>query len=162
MMNEQVYAWVKITRDIILSQCSQLTVDELNKEFNIGLKSIKHTLVHIAGCYHAWLGSFILRNTDTPLFSLQQINDLNFDDILSYFEQADAYVDQILNFSHHDLSEIVLKQVPWKQDDTCHENSAYQLFVHSVTHEFHHKGQIVSMLRLLGYEVESTDILNIR
>ena len=39
-MNEQVYAWVKITRDIILNQCSQLTVDELNKEFNIGLKAL--------------------------------------------------------------------------------------------------------------------------
>ncbi|SIQ72385.1 DinB family protein [Priestia flexa] len=34
-----------------------------------------------------------------------------------------------------------------------------QLLIHSITHEFHHEGQIVIMLRLLGYTPENTDIL---
>lgn len=34
-----------------------------------------------------------------------------------------------------------------------------QLLIHSITHEFHHKGQIVAMLRLLNHTPENTDIL---
>lgn len=160
-MDGQAYDWVKATREILLNQCSKLTVDELNTEFNIGLKSIKHTLIHIAGCYHAWLGSFILRKVDSPLFTDQQINDLDFGEIVAYFNEADIYVQQILDLTDKERTEIITRQIPWKVTEAIHNNSAYQLLVHSITHEFHHKGQIISMLRLLGYEVQSTDILNI-
>lgn len=160
-MDGQAYDWVKATREILLNQCSKLTVDELNTEFNIGLKSIKHTLIHIAGCYHAWLGSFILRKVDSPLFTDQQINDLDFGEIVAYFNEADIYVQQILNLTDKERIEIITRQIPWKVTESIHNNSAYQLLVHSITHEFHHKGQIISMLRLLGHEVQSTDILNI-
>ncbi|HEO8418505.1 TPA: hypothetical protein VBX77_000466 [Yersinia enterocolitica] len=33
--------------------------------------------------------------------------------------------------------------------------------MHSITHEFHHKGQIVAMLRSLGYIPKNTDILGL-
>ncbi len=32
------------------------------------------------------------------------------------------------------------------------------LFTHTVTHEFHHKGQVVAMGRLLGYPPPETDL----
>ena len=97
-----------------------------------------------------WI-QFVLYDETHVLLNVQIIDMPNFHDMCHL-------VSKVLVSELFLISEIVLKQVPWKQDDTCHENSAYQLFVHSVTHEFHHKGQIVSMLRLLGYEVESTDI----
>jgi uncharacterized damage-inducible protein DinB len=34
-----------------------------------------------------------------------------------------------------------------------------QLFTHVITHEFHHKGQILSRCRQLGYVPVDTDIL---
>jgi uncharacterized damage-inducible protein DinB len=35
-----------------------------------------------------------------------------------------------------------------------------QVFTHVLTHEFHHKGQIMSMCRLLGHQPPDTDVSN--
>lgn len=37
--------------------------------------------------------------------------------------------------------------------------SILKLFTHVITHEFHHKGQIISLKRHLGYIPAVTDIL---
>lgn len=37
-----------------------------------------------------------------------------------------------------------------------------KLFMHTVTHEYHHKGQIMAMDRQLGYEPPNTDVLGTR
>ncbi|MEH6996494.1 DinB family protein, partial [Neobacillus drentensis] len=34
-----------------------------------------------------------------------------------------------------------------------------KLLLHTITHECHHKGQIVAMLRQMGYEPPNTDVL---
>nr|WP_242021046.1 DinB family protein [Cytobacillus oceanisediminis] len=34
--------------------------------------------------------------------------------------------------------------------------------MHTVTHEYHHKGQIMAMSRQLGYEPPNTDVLGTR
>ena len=35
------------------------------------------------------------------------------------------------------------------------------LFTHVITHEFHHKGQLLSMSRQLGYQPVDTDIIRV-
>ncbi|MFI5159066.1 MAG: DinB family protein [Sphingobacteriales bacterium] len=37
--------------------------------------------------------------------------------------------------------------------------SPFELFTHVTTHEFHHKGQVVSMSRQLGYTPVDTDVI---
>jgi hypothetical protein len=44
----------------------------------------------VAGCYHAWLGSFVLSETSSPLFTKEVINNMKIDDIQRYFQQADV------------------------------------------------------------------------
>ena len=39
------------------------------------------------------------------------------------------------------------------------ELTPLQLFTHTITHEFHHKGQVLSMSRLLGYVPVDTDVI---
>lgn len=36
-----------------------------------------------------------------------------------------------------------------------------QLLFHTVTHEFHHKGQVMAMMRQLGMEPPNTDVLGV-
>ena len=40
---------------------------------------------------------------------------------------------------------------------TPHRTPAF-ILLHVITHGFHHKGQIVAMLRLLGYPAPDTDM----
>ncbi|HEY4289997.1 MAG TPA: DinB family protein [Puia sp.] len=39
--------------------------------------------------------------------------------------------------------------------------SPIQLFTHVLTHEFHHKRQVMSMCRLLGHQPPDTDVSNL-
>lgn len=153
------YEWLKQTRNLLLEQCSNLEEEELSKEFDFGLKSIKNTLVHIAGCYHAWLGAFVLGKTDTPLFDQVEIDHMGINEIKQYFWQADLYVEAVLNQSKDKLNTIIENKLVWKANNEVIRKSAHQLLFHSITHEFHHKGQIGTMFRKLGHSSNHTDIL---
>lgn len=155
------YKWVKRNRSVLLEQCSNLNENELTKEFDLGFQSIKKTLVHIAGCYHAWLGSFILEKTETPLLTSEEIENMNINDIKQYFIQADEYFEEIIKEKSIDLNTYIKRSAKWKQGNELIEKTVHQLLFHSITHEYHHKGQIVVMIRMLGYTPNNTDVLGL-
>ncbi|SES25700.1 DinB family protein [Gracilibacillus ureilyticus] len=113
-MEKTDYEWVKQTRKILLDQCKQLNENELTKEFGFGFHSIKDSLIHIAGCYHAWLGSFVLSGTSSPLLSKEEIRMMEIRDIEQYFQQADIYVDKVLEKSSDQWNEVMEKNLHGK------------------------------------------------
>lgn len=161
-MIKQEYEWVKQTRQILLEQGKELNEHELTKEFGFGFQSIKDSLIHVAGCYHAWLGCFVLSETTSPLLTKEEMNDMQIDDIQLYFQQADQYVNAVFEQFSNKFDEIIEKKLDWKIGGSTVRKTPHQLLIHSITHEFHHKGQIVVMLRLLGYIPKNTDILSLR
>lgn len=160
-MNHNEYEWVKQTRQILLDQCRDIQEDELTKVFEFGFQSIRDSLVHVAGCYHAWLGSFVLSEVSSPLITKEVIETMDIEDIQHYFNQADLYVDRVFEQFTGKIDETIEKELSWKMNSGLVRKTPQQLLVHSITHEFHHKGQIVAMLRLLGYTPENTDILGL-
>lgn len=154
------YDWVKRTRHILLAQCRTLSEQELVAESNFGFLSIKATLVHMAGCYHAWMGAFLLAETRTPIRTEQQVANMTFDDIERYFEEADTYVATLFSQGVN-WDEPVEKVLPWRAGSGIVRKSPRQLLMHATTHEFHHKGQVVAMLRQLGHIPQNTDILGL-
>ncbi len=87
---------------------------DLAKEFAFGFQSIRDSLVHVAGCYHAWLGSFVLSETSSPLFTKEVINTMQIDDIQHYFQQADRYVEKVLKQFTDKFDESIEKELAWR------------------------------------------------
>ncbi len=160
-MEKIEYEWVKQTRQILLGQCRELTDDELTKEFKFGFQSIRDSLVHVAGCYHAWIGSFVLSETSSPLLMKEVIHNMKVDDIQRYFKQADEYVESLFGQCKNKFDQFIEKEPSWKSGSGVIRKTPHQLLTHSITHESHHKGQIVIMLRLLGHIPKNTDILGL-
>ncbi|ASN05389.1 DinB family protein [Virgibacillus necropolis] len=160
-MEKLEYEWVKQTRQILLDQCKELNENDFTKELGFGFQSIRDSLVHVAGCYHAWLGSFALSETTSPLLTKEAINEMQIDDIQRYFQQADKYVDTVFEKFTDNFDDNIEKEPSWKLGSGAIRKTPHQLLTHSVTHEFHHKGQIVAMLRLLGHIPKNTDILGL-
>lgn len=117
--------------------------------------------MHVAGCYHAWLGSFVLSEVSSPLITKEVIETMDIEDIQHYFNQADLYVDKVLEQFNGKIDGTIEKELSWKTNSGLVRKTPQQLLIHSITHEYHHKGQIVAMLRLLGYTPKNTDILGI-
>ncbi|MBL5769357.1 DinB family protein [Bacillus sporothermodurans] len=160
-MEKYEYEWVKQTRQILLDQCKEIKENDFTKESGFGFQSIRDSLVHVAGCYHAWLGSFALSETTSPLLTKEAIDKMQIDDIQRYFQQADKYVNTVFERFTDTFDDIIEKELSWKVGSGTVRKTPHQLLTHSITHEFHHKGQIVAMLRLFGYIPKNTDILGL-
>lgn len=160
-MEKLVYEWVKQTRQILLEQCRELNEEDFTKVFGFGFQSIKDSLVHVAGCYHAWLGSFVLSETSTPLLTKEVIENMKLEDIQRYFKQADVFVEHVFDQFQNKFDDFIEKEPSWKPGGGFIRKTPHQLLMHSITHESHHKGQIAAMLRLLGHIPRNTDILGL-
>ncbi|MDQ0227934.1 DinB family protein [Metabacillus niabensis] len=160
-MVKHEYEWVKQTRQILLDQCKELNENDFTKEFGFGFQSIKDSLVHVAGCYHAWLGSFVLSETASPLLTKEEIDKMHVEDIERYFQQADKYVATVIERFSNTFDDMIEKEPEWRAGSGKIRKTPHQLLIHSITHEYHHKGQIVAMLRMLGVTPKNTDILGL-
>ncbi len=154
ILKEQ-YKLVRLTRENAFAFCEQLEAEDYTKELNgFGWGSIRTLHVHVADCYQAWLAHFALKK-DRRRADPETIT--NVPEMRKQFRLVDQLVDEFLTFYQQDYSLQITGSVPWQKEEE--RLSALWLFTHTVTHEFHHKGQIVSMARQLGYTPVDTDLL---
>lgn len=122
-----------------------------------GFQSMRDSLVHISDCYHAWLGAYVLLKTKKPI--KEDLTEMDLDEIKVRFDQGDLYVKEVFEvFSNH-MDEPIQRKIPWRVKGEIISITPGKLLMHTITHEFHHKGQIVAMARQMGYEPPSTDVL---
>jgi uncharacterized damage-inducible protein DinB len=151
------YDWVRQTRGTLLEFCESLDQNDFTCQNNFGWQSVQHTLVHIADCYYAWIGSFVLLKTRKPITPKDEVVKFNLNEIKTRFEHVDNFVHELLN--HHPIEEPIQRKIPWRESPEILTITPGKLLMHTITHEFHHKGQIVAMMRQMGYQPPNTDIL---
>lgn len=148
------YTLVRETRKVVFQFLEmQVTADISKPVPTFNGKTISYMLIHIANTYIAWTENFAMKashsyyDQDKPL-SLTQLKSL--------FTQVDKIMDRFTaHFSAHPTQTIAGFKWPEKYIET----DAYSIFTHVITHEFHHKGQIMTMTRLLGHTPVDTDIM---
>ncbi|TYO68843.1 DinB family protein [Rossellomorea marisflavi] len=158
-MNHHEYRSVQHTRKTLLDFCRDLKEEDFTNENDFGWGSIRHTLVHTADCYHAWLGSFLLLKTKNPLTPKNKIRDVTLDEIINRFCQADDYVKEVLDHFAGGMEEPLFRKIPWWDEGDPISMTPGKLLFHVVTHEYHHKGQVMAMVRQLGFKPPNTDVL---
>lgn len=158
-MHPNEYQWVKQTRSTMLDFCKELHPDDFTRDHEQGALSIRDTLVHIADCYHAWLGSYLLLQTKTPITSKDERLFFHMEDIQARFTQVDRYVDKVLLEYAHVMDEPIQRSIPWRDGGEPISMAPSKLLLHTITHEFHHKGQVMALARQMGYVPPNTDIL---
>ena len=149
------YQFVTGTRQALIKYCKTLAPADLQKqvpEFNNN--TIVDMLVHNANVYLHWL-IIVGEQKEQPYFESNENTSLA--DVEKAFSAADGYVADFLKKREHELGNIMLFNVPGKASAVS--LSPLQIFTHVITHEFHHKGQILSMSRLLGYTPPDTDVI---
>ncbi|WP_026678252.1 DinB family protein [Fictibacillus gelatini] len=158
-MQQNEYEWVKQTRKTLLDFCSELKLDDFTRQMGFGWQSVRDTLVHIADCYNAWLGSFVLLKTKKPLTPKKDLPQLGLAEIKAYFVHIDSIVNELFETLIHQMDEPIERTIPWRDGGEVIAITPGKLLMHTVTHEFHHKGQITAMLRMMGHEPPNTDVL---
>ena len=111
-------------------------------------------LMHTAQTYVHWLVLFN-EGKDVIAFDKKDITDINAVELI--YKEADLAVNNLLLKYSADYLQTFTKQLPGREISVT--IIPLQLFTHVITHEFHHKGQILSMSRLLGYTPVDTDVI---
>jgi uncharacterized damage-inducible protein DinB len=148
------YELLQGSREVVLNFIETQVGEDLNKpvpayEGN----TIRYLLVHTANTYFHWLLYFALKKPFT-LLDDQSFTTLNL--IRPLYREVDETMTVFLeNFA---------EQLDIPLNNTLSRNrqvsaTPLQLFTHVLTHEFHHKGQIMTMCRLLGHIPPDTDVI---
>nr|WP_068890321.1 DinB family protein [Pedobacter panaciterrae] len=148
------YALVRETRMVVFQFLEmQVTTDISIPVPSFAGKTISYMLVHIANTYIAWTANFAMKGSHSycdqdEALSLAQLKNLfiQVDELMSGF---------IAHFSVHPTQAVKGFKWPGKYIET----DAYSIFTHVITHEFHHKGQVMTMARLLGHTPVDTDVM---
>jgi len=152
-LNEQ-YELVRQCRQVLINYCQTISPSDFRKE-NTGFGrggSIRNLLVHIANVYEFWIGKQALNKN---LASTKYESIAAPDQLTELFESADNLMTEFINKIETDN----LKKVDYEINGTKGSTRPLKLFTHVITHEFHHKGQILSLSRHLGYTPVDTDII---
>lgn len=151
--SREQYELVKDSRRVLLDYCKTIAPADFlaeNSSFGHG-GSMRNLLVHIANTYQYWIDHISLRRT--MCFFEYESNKV-VDDAIRLFDLVDE--------SMHDFTDSMESgewEIPFEINGIRRTAKPLQLFTHVITHEFHHKGQVLSVSRHLGYVPIDTDIM---
>ena len=150
----QQYDLVKGSRDELLRYCSSISPAHFVQPIqHFGHSSIRNLIVHVANSSAYWLSEFALQKSVTygKPESLQTIGE-----VVPLFHQVDLLMTEFID-AFPDNSKPISGWVKWVKKDL--ETTPLKLYTHVTTHFFHHKGQILTMSRQLGYTPVDTDVI---
>ncbi|RNL50334.1 damage-inducible protein DinB [Pedobacter jejuensis] len=152
-MLAQQYNLVLSSRKTILDYIKTISEEDFLQEHStFGRGSIRNLLVHICDTYSAWIGERALNKIiNYKPFEYYK----NLDACIIYFDVVNAYLNEFFK-AYADDYNVVIKI---NRNGQILEESPIHLFTHVITHEFHHKGQIMSLSRHLGYIPVDADII---
>ena len=92
-----------------------------------------------------------------PVPSYKNESFTNIQGIYALFGQVDQMMEKFLVHFKDRMDEPLA--IPMTRLGKTINASPLTIFTHVITHEFHHKGQILSMSRHLGYKPIDTDVI---
>ena len=148
------YLMVKGSREVLFAYCDTIAPSHFvaeNTSYGRG-GSMRNLLVHIANCYEFWIGRHALKKhkEETAFSAVASVASIR-----PIFNHVDSLVFEFLESmpSSHDT------EIPFEINGVRGSAPPLKLFTHVITHEYHHKGQLLSLSRHLGYTPVDTDIM---
>lgn len=148
------YQLVLSSREAVFTYLETLKPEHLLKPVTLfNNESIGSLMIHTADTYTSWLVNYAMQE-NRPYFTKGNYKDLQ--SIRATYEQVNLMVN---DFLHHFTGVLDTPMTLPKKQGIALTLTPLHLFTHVITHEFHHKGQIVNMSRQLGYIPVDTDVL---
>lgn len=154
MILDQQYEMVRRSRERVFRYVENEIGNDLTTPISVyNNKSIRDLLVHNAACYDFWVSKFIFQRHERSLTGYSTVPKIR-----ELYKEIDDLVAEFLNNFSNDLN----KKITSTPDEWGPRTATpLEVFTHVVTHEFHHKGQILSMGRQLGHVPPDTDVIAI-
>lgn len=127
----------------ILESCAQLTPEQFQQEFEMGVGSLRKTTTHILGAMRGWTDLLAKREFRTRL---EEEPDKTPEELLDLLEEAAA------EMAEHGLAHPLEETVTRERGGREYTFTRGGVLTHVTTHGMHHRAQCLNMLRQLGVD----------
>jgi uncharacterized damage-inducible protein DinB len=146
------YEMLKDSRKALFKYCESINESHFIQELKgFGGRSIRNLMVHVVNVHEFWIGQGALNKNET-FTKFENANKIQ--ELGSIYQKADLLMKEFLEEYNSKYNEPITINLNKTLTIT-----PLKIFTHVLTHEFHHKGQILSMSRQLGYIPVDTDII---
>jgi uncharacterized damage-inducible protein DinB len=139
-------------REPILIILEKLSSEDLKKDLGVGKSSIMDILVHLMNAEKYWIS--LLSNA-----KFEHLDPKDFTDISSirtaWCEIENRTIAFVKNLQENELLHV--KSVMWKKGTMSF--TVGKALIHMATHETHHRGLIVGLIRQMGFEPPDVNML---
>ncbi len=141
--------------DIVCNWLSQIDNTQWEKPIESSFSSIAKTCLHIASAEHAWY----LRIERKPFEWIANSFNGEKEDLLKLWNEISTNLNQVAkSFDETNLTQILHFT---RLNGEKKSQPFYQIFAHVFNHSTYHRGQLVTMLRQVGFtKVSTTDLLS--
>ena len=139
-------------REPLLDALRKLDNDDFTRNLGIGKGSIRNTLVHLMNTDIFWIN--VIAEEDTPPLEADQFQTV--DDIARSWKRIEIEMRDIIA-NQTDASLQYVKRIQVGEDTVSF--TVARAFLHMATHEGHHRGFIVGLLRQMGYDPPNVNML---
>ena len=150
---QQLLLYMLWADGVMLDAAREVSPEHLTRDAGVSFGSILGTLTHVLSSQRRWLARFVGQQTLPPVPSFADLDGL----VAGWGETASQ-----LEFF---LASLTLEQleaeITWVDTDgPVHTRPLWQPVAHMVNHATYHRGQVVSLLRQLGYQPPKTDLIH--
>ena len=139
---------------LVLAAVRQVREEDLTRDAGVSFKSILGTLAHILGSERMWLSRFL----GVSLDRVPSIQD--FPDLMSWIMGWEETAAQLEAFLAGLTDEQLATPLTWTNTrGESHTHPLWHPVSHMVNHATYHRGQVISLLRQMGYAVPATDLI---
>jgi uncharacterized damage-inducible protein DinB len=157
LLLEQQYELVKSSRDVLFTYCESIATENYVRELaNFGRGSIRNLHVHIANAYQFWLSHFALQQF-IPITAYESVRQAA--DVRPVYASINELMQRFLQ--HFDGQWEIAITGTMRNSGQLLTTTPLAVFTHVSTHEFHHKGQMLSMSRQFNHTPPDTDIIRL-
>lgn len=139
---------------LMLKAVREVKPEDLTRDAGISFGSLLGTMVHMLGSQRLWLSRF----AGNPIERRPGLAD--FPDLPSWIQGWEETAAGVEAFLAALTDEQLAAEITWT--DTAGPTRTLPLWqpvLHMVNHNTYHRGQVVSLMRQLGYEPPHTDLI---
>jgi uncharacterized damage-inducible protein DinB len=138
----------------VLGAVREVTADDLTRDAGVSFGSMLGTMAHMLGAQRLWLSRF----SGLPLERI--LGPADFSDLLSWIHGWEETASETEAFVAGLTDEQLATPITWTNTSGVTFNRPlWQPVLHMVNHASYHRGQVVSMLRQMGYKAPATDLI---
>ncbi|MBL7698978.1 MAG: DinB family protein [Chitinophagaceae bacterium] len=148
------YELVRESRSVLFDYCDTVKPEHFVQEvpgFGSG-GSMRSLLTHVANSYQHWTAVHCFKESPVRITA---------ETVSTVTESRDLYnrIDQLVYRLIESYKRNYDEEISGLTQGRLFIASPFRVFLHVITHEYHHKGQILSISRHLGYIPVDTDVL---